>query len=68
MLTTNRKQMQGCVMKMKKINKITTAHNLFVTKKAKFDRPLQKPVGTNQDETSSIKVPYNKGIHTVVLT
>ena len=32
----------------------------------KFDRPLQKSIGTDQDETTSIKASYNKGIHTVV--
>ena len=69
-LTTNRKPMQGCAMKMKnkKIKKKTTAHNFFVIKNAKFDKPLQKPIGTDQDETSSIKASYNKGIHTVVIT
>ena len=45
-----------------------TAHNFFVIKNAKFDKPLQKPIGTDQDETSSIKASYNKGIHAVVIT
>ena len=44
-----------------------TAHNFFVIKNTKFDRPLQKPIGTDQDETRSIKASYNKGIHTVVI-
>ena len=68
-LTTNRKPMQGCAMKMKKkkIKKKMTAHNFFVIKNAKFDKPLQKPIETDQDETSSIKASYNKGIHTVVI-
>ena len=34
----------------------------------KFDRSLQKPIGTDQDKTSNIKASYNKGIHTVVIT
>ena len=69
MLTTNRKPMQGCVMKMKKkIKKKMTAQNFFGIKNAKFDRPLQKLIGTDQDKTSSIKVSYNKGIHIVVIT
>ena len=34
----------------------------------KFDRPLQKPIETDQAETSSIKASYNKGIDTVVIT
>ena len=70
MLTTNRKPMQGCAMKMKnkKIKKKMTAHNFFVIKNVKFDKPLQKPIGTDQDKTSSIKASYNKGIHTVVIT
>ena len=55
-------------MKNKKIKKKkTTAHNFFVIKNAKFDKPLQKPIGTDQDETSSIKASYNKGINTVVI-
>ena len=45
-----------------------TAHNFFVIKNAKFDRQLQKPIGIDQDETSSIKASYNKGIHTVGIT
>ena len=68
-LTTNRKPMQGCAMKMnKKIKKKMIAYNFFVIKNAKFDKPLQKLIGTDQDETSSIKASYNKGIHTVVIT
>ena len=55
-------------MKMKKIKKKTTAYNFSVIKNAKFERPLQKPIGTDQDKTSSIKASYNKGIHTVVIT
>ena len=47
--------------------KKTTAHNFFVIKNMKFDKPLQKPIGTDQDETSNIKASYNKGIHTVVI-
>ena len=42
-----------------------TAHDFFVIKHAKFDRALQKPIGADQDETSSIKSSYYKGIHTV---
>ena len=45
-----------------------TAHNFFVIKNAKFYRPLQKLIGTNQDETSSIKASYNKGIYTIEIT
>ena len=45
-----------------------TAHNFFALKKVKFNRRLQKPTKTDQDEISSIKVSYNKGIHTIVLT
>ena len=67
-LTANRKPMQGCAIKMKKIKKKMTAHNFFVIKKVKFDRQLQKPIGTDVDKTSSIKPSYNKGIHTVVIT
>ena len=44
-----------------------TAHNFFVIKNAKFDRALQKLIGTDEDETSSIKA-YNKGIRTLVIT
>ena len=44
----------------------TTAH-IFVIIMVKFDIPLQKPIGTDQDKTSSIKASYNKGIHTVVI-
>ena len=55
-------------MKNKKMKKKVTAHNFLVIKKAKFDKALQKPIGTDQDETSSIKASYNKGIHTVVIT
>ena len=66
-LTTNRKPMQGCVMKMTKIKKKRLLI-FFVVKKAKFDRRLQKPIGTDQDETSSIKASYNKSNHTVVIT
>ena len=40
----------------------------FCTEKVKFDRRLQKPIDTDQDETSSINASYNKGIHTVVIT
>ena len=32
----------------------------FVIIKVKFDRPLQKLIGTDQDKTSSIKASYNK--------
>ena len=49
-------------------NKKRTAHNCFVIKKAKFDRRLQKSIGADQDETSSINASYNKGIRTVVIT
>ena len=69
-LTTNRKPMQGCAMKMmknKKIKKKRLPIIFFVIKNAKFDKPLQRPIGTDQDETSSIKASYNKGIHTVVI-
>ena len=40
----------------------------FVIKMVKFNRPLQKPIETDQDNTSNIKASYNKGIHTVVIT
>ena len=60
--------MQECVMKMKKIQNKTTAHNFFVIKNAKVDRLLQKSTGADQDKTSSISVSYNKGIHTVVIS
>ena len=68
-LTTNRKPMQGCAMKMMKNKKIKKKGLpiFFVIKNAKFDKPLLKPIGTDQDETSSIKESYNKGIHTVVI-
>ena len=36
--------------------------------KFKFDYALQKLIGTDQDQTSSIKALYNKGIHTIVIT
>ena len=49
-------------MKNEKIKKKTTAHNFFLIKNANFDRPLQNPIGTDQDKTSSLKVSYNKGI------
>ena len=45
-----------------------TAHDIFVIQNVKFDRRLQKLIGTDQDETSSISTSYNKGIHTVVIT
>ena len=54
-------------MKNKKIKKKNDCPYFFVIKNAKFDRPLQKPIGTDQDETSSIKASYNKGINTVVI-
>ena len=61
--------MQRCAMKMKKkIKKKTTAYSFFVIKNAKSDRQLQKSIGADQDETSSINVSYNKGIHTIVIT
>ena len=40
----------------------------FVLKKVKFDRRLQKPIGTDQYETNSNKALHNKGIHTIVIT
>ena len=45
-----------------------TVHAIFVRKKVHFDRRLQKPIGTDQDETSSIKASFNKGIHIIVIT
>ena len=65
---TNRTPMQKCVMKMKNKNKKIKKKWLpmnFVLKKFKFDEWLQKPIGADQDETSSIKASYNKGIYTV---
>ena len=40
---------------------------IFVLKKVRFHRRLQKLIGTDQDETSSIKASYNKGFRTIVL-
>ena len=41
---------------------------IFCIQKVKFDRRLQKQIGTDQDETSSIKALYNKSIHTIAIT
>ena len=49
---------------MKRKEKMT-AYKFFVLKKVKFDRRLQKLIGTDQDETSSNKALYNKGIYTL---
>ena len=69
MLTTNHKPVQGCAVKMNNWTiKIKMTVHIFVIKMVKFDRTLQKPVETDQDETRSIKASYNKGIHTVVIT
>ena len=40
----------------------------FAMKNAKFNETSQKLIGTDQDETSSIKASYNKRIHTIVIT
>ena len=55
-------------MKMKKKIKKNDCPQFFVIKNAKFDRRLQKPIGTDQDETSKIKASYNKGTHTLAIT
>ena len=44
-----------------------------VLKNVKFEKSslnytFQKLIGTHQDQTSSIKALYNKGIHTIVIT
>ena len=52
----------------KKIKKTKQLPVIFGLKTIKFDRGFQKPIGTDQDQTSSIKTSYNKGIHTVVIT
>ena len=58
-------KLQRCVMKMKKVKKKWLPIT-FCTKKVKFDRWLQKSIGT--DNTSSIKAWYNEGINTIVIT
>ena len=50
---------------MKKRKEKMTAYKFFVLKKVKFDRRLQKLIGTDQDETSNIKALYNEDIHTL---
>ena len=63
--------MQECAMKIKKIKmkmkKRTTFHDIC-TQNVKFDKQLQKPTGTDQNETSSIQASYNKDTHTVLIT
>ena len=51
-------------MKMKKKIKKKQLLILFCNQKAKFDRPLQKPIGTDHIKKAS----YNNGIHTVVIS
>ena len=56
--------MQGCVMKiMKKKQKNEQRPVLFCTQKCKIDRGFQKLIGTDHDQTSSIKASYNKGMY-----
>ena len=49
-------------------NKEKAPHNFSVLKNVKFNRRLQKQIGTDQDKISNIKVLYNKGNHIKVTT
>ena len=65
---TTKPQAYARVCNENKEKEETTALNFLYSKRSSLNSGFQKLIEMDQDQTSSIKASYNKGIHTIVKT